>query len=132
MNKRELRLSELYRNPDLIIPNNSVKHYQANTWIVRDPQDKIYLLDFSGAVLAPEEDDTAEEVIRLYEREYKIIQNRALVLLTLALDDFRLIGLDQEDILLPEMIEFIEQEMTTNDNRRKSRPISRADYEKFR
>ena len=108
MNKRELRLSELYRNPDLIIPNNSVKHYQANTWIVRDPQDKIYLLDISGAVLAPEEDDTAEEVIRLYEREYKIIQNRALVLLTLALDDFRLIGLDQEDILLPEMIEFIE------------------------
>ena len=108
MNKRELRLSELYRNPDLIIPNNSVKHYQANTWIVRTSQDKIYLLDFSGAVLAPEEDDTAEEAIRLYDREYKIIQNRALVLLILALDDFRLIGLDQEDILLPEMIEFIE------------------------
>ena len=108
MNKRELRLSELYQNPGLIIPNNTVKHYSANTWIVRTSQDRIYLLDFSGAVLVPEEDDSAEEVIRLYEREYKIIQNRALVLLILALDNFKLIGLDQEDILLPEMIEFIE------------------------
>ena len=108
MNRRELCLSELYRNPGLIIPNNSIAHYQANTWIARTSQDHIYLLDFSGTVLAPEEDDTAEEAIRLYDREYKVIQNRALVLLILALDDFRLIGLDQEDILLPEMIEFIE------------------------
>lgn len=109
MNKRELRLSELHRNPDLIIPNNSVEHYQANTWIVRDPQDKIYLLDFSGAVLAPEEDDTAEEAIRLYDREFKVIQNRALALLILALDDFRLIGLEETDVLSKEMLEFVNQ-----------------------
>ena len=31
MNKRELRLSELYRNPDLIISNNAIAHYNANT-----------------------------------------------------------------------------------------------------
>lgn len=108
MNKRELRLSELYRNPGLIIPNNSVKHYQANTWIVRTSQDRMYLLDFSGAVLAPEEDDTAEQAMHIYEREFKVIQDRALALLTLALDDLRLVGLYMEDVLLPEMIEFIE------------------------
>ena len=108
MNKKEMSLQELYRNPDLIIPNNSIQHYSANTWVVRDPQDHIYLLDFSGAVLAPEEDDTAEEAFSLYEREKKVIENRALVLLTLALDDLHLVGLDVEDVLLPEMIEFIE------------------------
>lgn len=107
MNKRELKLSELHRNLDLIIPNNTVAHYSANTWIVRTPQDEIYFLDFSGAVLAPEEDDTVEEVFRLYEREFKIIQNRALALLILALDDFRLIGLEETDVLSEEMLEII-------------------------
>lgn len=102
-------MTELPKNPDLIIPPNTVAHYSANTWIVRTPQDEIYFLDFSGAVLAPEEDDTAEEVFRLYEREFKIIQNRALALLILALDDFRLIGLEETDVLSEEMLELINQ-----------------------
>lgn len=107
MNKRGLKLSELHRNPDLIIPNNTVAHYSANTWIVRTPQDEIYFLDFSGAKTAPEEDDTAEEAFRLYEREYKIILDRAIVLLTLALDYFKLVGLEEANILSEEMLEIM-------------------------
>lgn len=84
MNKRMARTTELYKNPDLIIPKNTIAHYSANTWIVRTPQDEIYFLDFSGAVLAPEEDDTAEEAVRLYIHEYGVIVDRAMTLLTLA------------------------------------------------
>lgn len=101
------RITELYNNPELIIPQNTVAHYSANTWIVRTPQDEIYFLDFSGAVLAPEEDDTAEEAFRLYNREYRVIQDRAMVLLTLALEGFRLIGVKEEDVLSEEMLEFV-------------------------
>ena len=107
MNKRMARITELYNNPELIIPQNTVAHYSANTWIVRTPQDEIYFLDFSGAVLAPEEDDTAEEAFRLYNREYRVIQDRAMVLLTLALEGFRLIGVKEEDVLSEEMLEFV-------------------------
>lgn len=107
MNKRMARTTELYKNLDLIIPKNTVAHYSANTWIARTPQDEIYFLDFSGAVLAPEEDDTAEEALRLYEREYKVIQNRTIALLTLALDNFKLIGLEEADALSEELLEII-------------------------
>lgn len=31
MHKRMARMTELYKNPDLIIPQNSVAHYSANT-----------------------------------------------------------------------------------------------------
>lgn len=103
MNKRMARITELYKNPDLIIPQNIVAHYNANT----SPQGEIYFLDFSGAVLTPEEDDTAEEAFRLYDRECKVIQNRAMLLLTLALADFRLIGLKEEDALSEEMLELM-------------------------
>lgn len=92
MNKRIARMTELYKNPDLIIPKNTVAHYSANTWIAHTPQDEIYFLDFSGVVLAPEEDDTAEEAFRLYDRESKEIENRAMILLALALEGFRLIA----------------------------------------
>lgn len=102
------RITELYNNPELIIPQNTVAHYSANTWIVRTPQDEIYFLDFSGAVLAPEEDDTAEEAFRLYNHEYRVIQDQAMILLTLALDDFRLIGLKEADVLSEEMLEFMQ------------------------
>ena len=108
MNKRMARMTELYNNPELIIPQNTVAHYSANTWIVRTSQDEIYFLDFSGAVLAPEEDDTAEEAFRLYDREYRIIQDRAMVLLTLALEGFRLIGLKEADVLSEEMLKFMQ------------------------
>lgn len=108
MNKRMARITELYNNPELIIPQNTVAHYSANTWIVRTPQDEIYFLDFSGAVLAPEEDDTAEEAFRLYNHEYRVIQDQAMILLTLALDDFRLIGLKEADVLSEEMLEFMQ------------------------
>lgn len=107
MNKRMARITELYKNPDLIIPQNTVAHYNANTWIVRTPQGEIYFLDFSGAVLAPEVDDTAEEALRLYDRECEVIQNRAMMLLVLALEDFRLIGLKETDVLSEEMLEFM-------------------------
>lgn len=108
MNKRMARITELYNNPELIIPQNTVAHYSANTWIVRTPQDEIYFLDFSGAVLAPEEDDTAEEAFRLYNHEYRVIQDQAMILLTLALNDFRLIGLKEADVLSEEMLEFMQ------------------------
>lgn len=108
MHKRMARMTELYKNPDLIIPQNSVAHYSANTWIVRTPQGEIYFLDFSGAVLAPEEDDTAEEAFRLYDRECRVIQDRAMVLLALALEGFRLIGLKEADVLSEEMLEFMQ------------------------
>lgn len=101
MNKRMARMTELYKNPDLIIPLNTVAHYSANTWIVRTPQDEIYFLDFSGAVLAP------EEALRLYIHESKEIENRAMVLLTLALEGFRLIGVKEEDVLSEEMLELV-------------------------
>lgn len=107
MNKKGLKLNELHRNLDLIIPPNTVAHYSANTWIVRTPQDEIYFLDFSGAKTAPEEDDTAEEAFRLYEREYKVILDRAIVLLALALDYFKLVGLEEANILSEEMLEII-------------------------
>lgn len=81
MNKRMARTTELYKNPDLIIPQNTVAHYNANT----TPQDEIYFLDFSRAILAP------EEAFRLYDR--------AMTLLTLALDIFRLIGVKEEEML---------------------------------
>lgn len=51
MNKRMARITELYKNPDLIIPQNTVAHYSANTWIAHTPQGEIYFLDFSGTVL---------------------------------------------------------------------------------
>ena len=73
------RITELYKNPDLIIPQNTVAHYSANTWIAHTPQGEIYFLDFSGTVLTPEEDDTAEEAFRLYDRECRVIQNRAML-----------------------------------------------------
>lgn len=82
-------------------------HYSANTWIVRTSQDEIYFLDFSGAVLAPEEDDTAEEAFRLYDREYEVIVDRAMTLLTLALNDFRIIGLKEANVLSEEMLELV-------------------------
>lgn len=107
MHKRMARMTELYKNPDLIIPQNSVAHYSANTWIVRTPQGEIYFLDFSGAILAPEEDDTAEEALRLYIHESKEIENRAMVLLALALEGFRLIGVKEEDVLSEEMLELV-------------------------
>lgn len=107
MNKRAIRMTELPKNPDLIIPPNTVAHYSANTWVARTPQDEIYFLDFSGAKTAPEEDDTAEEAFRLYEREYKVILDRAIVLLTLALDYFKLVGLEEANILSEEMLEII-------------------------
>lgn len=102
MNKRMARITELYNNPELIIPQNTVAHYNANTWIVRTPQGEIYFLDFSGAVLAP------EEAFRLYDREYRVIQDRAMILLTLALEGFRLIGLKEADVLSEEMLEFMQ------------------------
>ena len=108
MNKRVARMTELYNNPELIIPQNTVAHYSANTWIAHTPQDEIYFLDFSGAVLAPEEDDTAEEAFRLYDREYRVIQDRAMILLTLALEGFRLISLKEADVLSEEMLEFMQ------------------------
>lgn len=107
MNKRMARMTELYKNPALIIPKNTVAHYSANTWIARTSQDEIYFLDFSGAILAPEEDDTAEEAFRLYDRECKVIQDRAMILLTLALDDFRLIGLKETGVLSEEMLKLV-------------------------
>lgn len=107
MNKRMARITELYKNPDLIIPQNTVAHYNVNTWIAHTPQGEIYFLDFSGTVLTPKEDDTAEEAFRLYDRECRVIQNRAMLLLTLALDDFRLIGLKEEDVLSEEMLELM-------------------------
>lgn len=113
MNKRMARTTELYKNPDLIIPQNTIAHYSANTWIVRTPQDEIYFLDFSGAVLAPEEDDTAEEAFRLYDREYRVIVDRAMILLTLAVNEFKLIGVKEEDVLSEEMLELVKQEAIT-------------------
>lgn len=107
MNKRKARMTELYKNPDLIIPKNTIAHYSANTWIVRTPQDEIYFLDFSGAVLAPEEDDTAEEALRLYDREYRVIVDRVMILLTLAVNEFRLIGLEEANVLSEEMLELV-------------------------
>lgn len=107
MNKRKARMTELYKNPDLIIPKNTVAHYSANTWIAHTPQDEIYFLDFSGAVLAPEEDDTAEEALRLYDREYGVIVDRAMILLTLAVNEFRLIGLEEANVLSEEMLELV-------------------------
>lgn len=107
MNKRKARMTELYKSPDLIIPKNTVAHYSANTWIAHTPQDEIYFLDFSGAVLAPEEDDTAEEAFRLYIHESKVIEDRAMILLALALEGFRLIGVKEEDVLSEEMLELV-------------------------
>ena len=107
MNKRMVRITELYKNPDLIIPQNTIAHYSANTWIVRTPQNEIYFLDFSGAILAPEVDDTAKEALRLYDRECRVIQDHAMMLLALALADFRCIGLKETDVLSEEMLEFM-------------------------
>lgn len=73
------------------INKGEAKRYDAFTWFYRE-----------------KEDDTAEEAFRLYNHEYRVIQDQAMILLTLALEGFRLIGLKEADVLSEEMLEFMQ------------------------
>lgn len=74
------------------INKGEAKRYDAFTWFYRE-----------------KEEDNADKTIFIIIFCFKgAIQDQAMILLTLALEGFRLIGLKEADVLSEEMLEFMQ------------------------